>query len=349
MVQGRVIRTAPSTMWRRPEVKSPLVEGNRYNIMAIDPELIPLLNGVYFADLIDIAASRAVVVELSAQSVRARLAPPDEVDIRDDVATIASGASVPVRIYQPRGATEPLGVLLFLHGGAFVLGNLESEHDRCIDYVRSARCIVVSVDYRLAPEFAYPAALNDAATTLEWIVSHAELLRADPQRICVGGNSAGGALAAGLALRARDEGGPGIAAQLLLYPVLDDRGGTASMTIFKVGNPWDGDRVRRMWALYLGHEDEVQDYAAPARAHDLANLPTTFILSCEEDPLRDEDLIFAQRLLLAGVSVELHHYRGTYHAFDVYGPTTTVGRQALEEQALFLRRTIGASAGLTSR
>jgi acetyl esterase/lipase len=128
---------------------------------------------------------------------------------------------------------------------------------------------------------------------------------------------------------------------MLIYPVLDDRGTTASMTTFETYDPWDGHRSRQMWPLYLGHDGAAPVYAAPARADHLRDLPPTFVMSCEEDPLRDEDLAFAQRLLDAGVSVELHHYRGTYHAFDVIAPETAVSRRALSEQALFLQRTVG--------
>ncbi len=116
------------------------------------------------------------------------------------------------------------------------------------------------------------------------------------------------------------------------------------MATFEVYDPWDGDRSRKMWPLYLGHHGDALAYAAPARASDLSGLPVTFLMSCEEDPLRDEDLAFAQRLLHAGVSVELHHYRGTYHAFDVIAPSSSVGRRALDEQAYFLQQVVGTTS-----
>jgi acetyl esterase/lipase len=131
---------------------------------------------------------------------------------------------------------------------------------------------------------------------------------------------------------------------MLIYPVLDDRGTTISMAAFEVYDPWDGERSRKMWPLYLGHDGEAPVYAAPSRAADLRGSPTTFLMSCEEDPLRDEELAFAQRLLYAGVSVELHHYRGTYHGFDVLATEAAVSRRALSEQSLFLQRTIGPLA-----
>jgi acetyl esterase/lipase len=131
----------------------------------------------------------------------------------------------------------------------------------------------------------------------------------------------------------------------VIYPVLDDRGTTMSMSAYEVYDPWDGQRSRKMWPLYLGHTGEAPPYAAAARAQDLHGLPTTYLMSCEEDPLRDEELEFAQRLLHAGVSVELHHYRGTYHAFDVIAPDSALARRALDEQSLFLRSVIGDAVG----
>lgn len=309
--------------------------------MAVDPELLQFLGGPNTADLNDIAGSRALANVLTAEALARRLPPPPGVQFRDTVAENANGANVPIRIYRRDDLPSRVGALLFIHGGAFVFGDLELEHDRCLYYAANVDVTVVSVDYRLAPEFPFPAGLDDVNSALRWLVEHAEELGVDPQRICIGGASAGGALAAGLVLLCRDEHGPSIAAQMLLYPVLDDRLATLSVEAFEIYDPWDGERSRQMWPLYLGHHGDALPYAAPARAGDLSGLPITFVMSCEEDPLRDEDLAFAQRLLHAGVSVELHHYRGTYHAFDVFAPESAVGRRALSEQALFLERVVG--------
>ena len=310
--------------------------------MTLDPELLEFLGGPNTADLNDIAGSRALADALTAEVLAQRPAPPAGVSFRDTNAHDNAGREVPVRVYRRDDLATTSGALLFIHGGAFIFGDLELEHDRCLYYAAHVGVVVVSVDYRLAPEFPFPAGLDDVKLALDWLVEHANDLGVDPQRICVGGASAGGALAAGLALLCRDENGPSLAAQMLIYPVLDDRVATLSMEAFEVYDPWDGERSRQMWPLYLGHHDDAVAYAAPARASDLSDLPVTFLMSCEEDPLRDEELDFAQRLLHAGVSVELHHYRGTYHAFDVYGPETTVGRRALSDQALFLERVVGA-------
>jgi acetyl esterase/lipase len=311
--------------------------------MVLDPELLKFLCGPNTADLNDITRSRVRADAVTAEALAHRPPPPAGVSFRDTSAVNSGGDHVPIRIYRRDDLPPASGALLFIHGGAFVFGDLELEHDRCLHYAANARVVVVSVDYRLAPEFPYPAGLDDVDSALKWLVEHSEELGIDPQRICVGGASAGGALAAGLILLCRDEHGPSIAAQMLIYPVLDDRVTTLSMEVFEIFDPWDGERSRQMWPLYLGHHGDALPYAAPARADDLRGLPVTFVMSCEEDPLRDEDLAFAQRLLHAGVSVELHHYRGTYHAFDIIAPETTVSRRALNEQALFLKLVVGTS------
>lgn len=312
--------------------------------MTIDPELLSFLAGPSTADMNDIAGSRARAQVLTSEAVAQRLPPPAGVSFQDQFAENSFGDRVVVRIYRRDGIPSPSGALLFIHGGAFVFGDLESEHDRCLHYAANADVVVVSVEYRLAPEFPYPAGLEDVTLALKWMAQNASDLGIDAQRICVGGASAGGSLAAGLVLLTRDEHGPSIAAQMLIYPVLDDRLSTLSIEAFEIYDPWDGDRSRKMWPLYLGHHGDALSYAAPARASDLSELPVTYLMCCEEDPLRDEDLAFAQRLLHAGVSVELHHYRGTYHAFDVIAPSSSVGRRALDEQAYFLQQVVGTTS-----
>lgn len=309
--------------------------------MTIDPELLPFLGGPATSDLNDIAGSRATAKEVTDQVVASRRDVHD-VRWRDTQTSDDAGRSVTVRIYSRHDIPVPAGALLFVHGGAFVFGDLELEHDRCVFYAQHTPAIIVALEYRLAPEHPYPAAHDDVWSTLQWLTHHAEEIGIDPARICIGGASAGGALAQGVALRARDEHGPQIAAVMLMYPALDDRGTGASMADFEVFDPWDASRSRMMWPLYLGGEGDAPAYAAPARAVDLSRLPQTFVMSCEADPLRDEDLDFARRLIAAGVSVELHHYRGTYHAFDVIGPEAAVSRRALAEQASFLLSSIGA-------
>ena len=310
--------------------------------MTLDPDVAALLGGPDDSDMDDIAASRAVGAALNAQSNARRPPLAPGIRVRDTAVPASATHAVPIRIYQRDGVETPSGALLFIHGGGFIFGDLDSEHDRLLTYLDLADVTIVSVDYRLAPEHPFPAGLDDCWTVLTWLVENAVSLGVDPARIGVGGASAGGALAAGLALRCRDEGLT-IAAQMLIYPVLDDRCATASMAIFDECDPWSGRRNRQMWPLYLGHEGEAPVYAAPARAQDLTGLPATYLMSCEEDPLRDEELAYAQRLLDAGVGVELHHYPGTYHAFDVIAPDAAVSRRAFAEHAGFVQRRLGVS------
>ena len=306
--------------------------------MTLDPQLLASLDGLSGSDLDDVAGSRLLAKELSEAEVAVRSPLPTAMSVQDTHAVGPLGQRVPIRIYRRENLAAACGALLFIHGGGFVFGDLESEHDRCVFYAQHSDAVIVSVDYRLAPEFPYPAALDDVTWALDWLVRESPTLGIDPQRICVGGASAGGALAAGVVLRARDNGTPHVAAQMLLYPALDDRGDSASMAAFERGEPWDATRSRQSWRMYLGQLNEATPDAAPARNDDLRRLPVTFMLSCEEDPLRDEDLDFALRLIHYGVSTEIHHYRGTYHAFDVIAPHTELGHAALIEQAEFIQR-----------
>ncbi len=247
----------------------------------------------------------------------------------------ADGDDVRVRIYRPPGDSDsPRAGALYMHGGGFIAGDLDSEEPRCVRLALDGHCVVVSVEYRLAPEHPYPAAVDDCAAALRWIVGSASTLGIDPTRIGVIGASSGGTLAAATALLARDGGGPALAFQCLVYPTLDDRMETTSVGF--VGTPMiDGSDVARCWNYYLGADrGDVPAYAAPGRATDLRGLPPTYIMTAELDPLRDDGLRYAHRLLDAGVSVELHNYAGTFHGFDLF--PTAVSSRALDEQVAWV-------------
>jgi len=309
--------------------------------MTLDPEVAARLGGPDDSNMDDIAGSRAVGAALNAQANAERPPLAPGIHVRDTFVPSDSGHAIPVRIYQRESTPAPAGGLLYIHGGGFIFGDLDSEHDRCLEYLSRADIVIVSVDYRLAPEHPYPAGLDDCFDALRWLVDQADELGVDPARIGVGGASAGGALAAGLALRCRDEG-IHLAAQLLIYPVLDDRVDTTSMSTYLDCEPWSGRRNRQMWPLYLGHDGPAPVYAAPLRAQELSGLAPAYLMSCEEDPLRDEEFAYAQRLLDSSVPVEFHHYPGTYHAFDVIAPEAQVSRRALGEHAEFLQRHLGS-------
>jgi acetyl esterase len=245
---------------------------------------------------------------------------------------IASG--VRVRIYD--GAPTPAPAVIYCHAGAFMLGNLDTDHRQCVELARRGRCSVVSLDYRLAPEHPYPAALDDAITVLNWVSGNADELGVDASRIAVAGSSAGGALAAGLAQRSADGSLPAVVFQMLHQPVLDDRV-TGSKVEFADTPAFDGPAAEQMWRHYLGSTAPSPD-SAPARRDQLHCLPTAFISCSDIDPLRDEALDYATRLLQAGVATELHVFAATCHGFDSLLPDWEVAEQLFILQGRALRR-----------
>jgi acetyl esterase len=290
-------------------------------------------------DLSDVELARRAFArhfrELSAQAAAA--APPAA---REDtsVLSLSDGHRVPIRIYRPRGASSGRG-LLYLHSGAFVLGDLDIEDARCCSLAGGANCTVVSVDYRLAPEHLFPAPLEDCRSALHWLLEHAEDLGVDPGRLGIAGCSAGGALAASLAQLCRDLGGPRLRLQMLLYPVLDAALETASM---KATTAADFEDTERMWEHYLGApRSRAAKYASPASREDLAGLPPAYVCCGELDDLRDEAIAYAQRLLTAGVSVELEIWAKVPHAFEIFVPSTRLARLAVDRQVEAVRRFLG--------
>jgi acetyl esterase/lipase len=246
-------------------------------------------------------------------------------------------ASVTVRIY--RGAAAPSPTVIYCHSGAFVLGNLDTDHRQCVQFARQGNCTVFSVDYRLAPEHPYPAALDDAMSVLTWVVDNSSELGVDVGRVAVAGSSAGAALAARLAQRAADGAAPSIVFQLLHQPVLDDRP-TPSKGEFTATPGFDGPAVEQMWRLYVG-DGPVPVDAAPGRARELAGVAGALITCSELDPLRDEALDYAGRLSQAGVATELHVFPGTCHGFDSLLPDWETSRRLFELQGVALRNGLG--------
>ncbi|MGE0219181.1 alpha/beta hydrolase fold domain-containing protein [Mycolicibacterium sp.] len=250
-----------------------------------------------------------------------------------DVATPA-GHHVTVRIY--RGG--PLGspAVVYCHSGAFVLGNLDTDHRQCIELARRAYCAVLSMDYRLAPEYPFPAALDDAAAILEWAADRSAELGIDADALAVAGSSAGAALAAQLAQRSGRGEAPAVVFQLLHQPVLDDRP-TPSKEEFTATPGFDAEAVGWMWRHYGGDAALPPD-AVPAQADGLESLPNTLITCSELDPLRDEAIDYALRLMWAGVTTELHVIGGTCHGFDSLLPDWEVSGQLFDIHGGALRR-----------
>lgn len=250
-----------------------------------------------------------------------RLPALDDVIVEDHAAPAPEGGRpVPVRLYRPREADGPVPALLWLHGGGYILGDAYQDQKANLALVRELGIAIASVDYRLAPEDPFPAAADDGYAALRWLHESADALGVLPDRIAVGGASAGGGLAAGVVLMAHDAGEVPVAFQLLIYPMLDDR------TVVRPGlddsacRMWTAPSNRFGWGAYLGTEPgvgEVSPYAAPARREDLAGLPPAWIGVGSCDLFHDEDIDYAARLVDAGVPCELHVTTGGYHAFDM--------------------------------
>jgi len=262
------------------------------------------------------------------------------------IQVVGDEREIPVRIYAPTAHRSARPALVYYHGGAFAMGRPRSEHARTLRIAADLGAIVVSVDYRLAPEHPFPAGFNDCYAALLWTREHADRLGADPGRLAVGGASAGGCLAAAVALAARDRNGPALACQFLICPVLDDRLQTGSMRRMAEVPVFNSADAERMWSFYLGpnHRSVGSEtpsiYAAPARAADLRGLPPAYVMTAEYDPLRDEAIDYAMRCLASGVTVELHNVAGAVHGFDVLtdGP---LARFALQAQLDALARLLG--------
>jgi acetyl esterase/lipase len=251
---------------------------------------------------------------------------------------------VTVRVYRPKvRAAEPVPAVLYIHGGGFYVGSIDTEHGGSARMAEELGIVVVSVDYRLAPEHPFPAGLEDCYAALVWLHARADELGVDTERVAINGGSAGGGLAAGLALLARDRGGPAICFQFLGIPELDDRLETPSMQQFHDTPMWSRPQAVRSWEWYLGDAygtDDVSPYAAPARATDVAGLPPAYISTMEFDPLRDEGIHYALKLMEAGVQVELHSFPGTFHGSAMVTHAAITKREGVE-RFVVLRRALG--------
>jgi acetyl esterase len=296
----------------------------------LDPDLAPMLELLpdLGDSLDDLEGARAMLSALAGGPAA------DSAGVAvEDLPLAAYDSPASVRVFRPDGLDGPLPGLLHLHGGGFCLGSVDLEHAVCVDLARELGAVVVSVEYRLAPEHPYPAPLDDCYAGLRLL---AGLDGVDPARIAVHGQSAGGGLAAAVALLARDRGGPALCLQSLDVPELDDRLETPSMRAGDAMPLWSRGQGIRSWELYLGGRP-ADGYAAPARTEDLAGLPPAYVVTCELDPLRDEGIAYAQRLLAAGVSVELHQYAGTFHGVQIVQDAPVV-RRMREDTLGALRR-----------
>lgn len=309
--------------------------------MALDPQARGLLD--QFA-----AAEGPPLNELSpseAREVAAGLAelggPGEPVAGVVDRTVPGPAGDVPVRVYTPEGE-GPFPALVYLHGGGWVIGNPDLVDSACRMLTNRSGAVVVSVDYRMAPEHKFPAPLEDCYAAVRWVADHGEELGADPSRLAVGGDSAGGNLSIGVCLLARERGGPPLAAQLLVYPVTDHSFDTPSYRENGQDYFLTTDMMVWFWDHYLRSEEDGDDpLASPLRAPDLSGLPPAVVVTAEYDPLRDEGEAFAQRLEEAGVPVTRKRHDGQIHGFFTMLGVMDAGRQAVEDAGKALRQALG--------
>ncbi|PRY30885.1 alpha/beta hydrolase [Pseudosporangium ferrugineum] len=281
----------------------------------------------------DIVQRRAAV-----EALLGAIEVPENPDVVKEDRTVPGPQGEPdisVRIYRPRDAAAPLPGIYFIHGGGMILGTVAGEDPTATLLCDQVGAVVVSVEYRLAPEHPHPAPAEDCYAGLQWTAAHAAELGIDPDRLAIYGGSAGGGLAIATALMARDRGGPALRFMMPIYPMIDDRNGTASSHEITDIGIWDRDGNAEAWAWYLGGKPADQ-YAAPSRAEDLSGLPPAFIDVGTVDLFRDEDIAFAQRLMAAGVPTELHVHPGSYHAAETFAAEAALARRtwALRVDAL---------------
>ncbi|NIZ90120.1 alpha/beta hydrolase [Kineococcus rubinsiae] len=276
--------------------------------------------------------------------------PPSDADLARGGAFSVAERSVPgaagdpdvrLLVCRPTGTTTPVGAVYWIHGGGMVLGDHRSGVLEALDWAQELQLVVVSVEYRLAPETPHPGPVEDCYAGLVWTAEHAAELGVDPARLVVAGASAGGGLSAGVALMARDRGGPALAGQLLIYPMLDDRNDSPSAVQMGDTGTWGRTANDTGWTALLGEArggPDVSPYAAPARAEDLSGLPPAFVDVASAENFREEDVAYATRLWQAGGRAELHVWPGGFHGFDTFAPETVIAKEARAARLRWLRR-----------
>ncbi len=293
-------------------------------------------------NLDDIPATRETMEELRGMLMAAPL--PDNVSIEDHMAPGPDGApDVMVRTYRPASLPVNAPALYWIHGGGMVLGDVAMNDPYCANVADQLNVLVASVEYRLAPEHPFPAPIEDCYAALRWFASSADEFGIDRGRIAIGGGSAGGGLAAGLALVARDRSEVEVCFQLLVFPMLDDRNTTRSSHAIVDSRVWNRTANLAGWNAYLSGNaggDDVSPYAAPARATDLSGLPPAYINVGTLDLFVDEDVAYAQALLAADVPVELHVYPGAFHGSNAMVPNSEISTRWNSDELAALDRAL---------
>ena len=305
--------------------------------MPVDPQIQALLDAARELPALQTLTPEQARAQFAARRFEGVRVPP--IAGAEDRAINGPGGRLGLRVYTPLGR-GPFPLLVFFHGSGFVVCSLDTHDAMCRNLCAGSGCVVASVDYRLAPEHKFPAAPEDCLHATRWAATNAASLGADPARVAVGGDSAGGNLAAVTALRVRDEGGPALCAQLLVYPVTEYwDAGMPSCAENAEGYGLTRDGMKWFWDHYLENLEDARDpRAAPLRAPDLRGLPPALVVTAEYDPLRDEAERYAARLREAGVPTELVRYAGMNHGFFFWPGVVDVAGTALDAASAWLRR-----------
>jgi|APSaa5957512622_1039677.scaffolds.fasta_scaffold35304_2 acetyl esterase/lipase len=320
----------------------------KMNKNRVDPELMAALEFIEEATggefrLDDIPAARQALYKFY-EITRKQI--PDIEGVTTEIRKIPGPQGEPhveVRIFQPENRAEVLPALLWIHGGGYVMGSAEQDELQTQYFAKTLQCVVVSVDYRLAPETPYPGPLEDCYASLKWLYNNCSELGVDQSRIAIGGASAGGGLTAGLALLVRDRGEMNIIYQLLIFPMIDDKNIHPPSADYPDTFIWSRGNNLTGWRSYLGQEpggDKVPFYAAPFRAADVSGLPPAYVMVGGLDLFLDENIEYAQRLMSAGIPTELHVIPGVYHGFYGNAPQATVSKQFTAERDAILKRVL---------
>lgn len=305
--------------------------------MSVDPQAQALIDKAALGAPILSSLSPGEVRQLYVIMQALRSGKPEPVSQIKDRDLPGLDENIPVRIYTPQGS-EPFPILVYFHGGGFVMGNIETHDPLCRLLANRIGCIVVSVDYRLAPEHQFPAAVEDAYAATQWVAANATEINGDPKRIAVGGDSAGGNLATVVALIARDRGEPTLVYQLLLYPVTDATQSQASYEEYREGYLLTKDDMIWFFNHYFSSDTDTKNpYLSPLWAPDVKGLPPALVITAEFDPLRDEGEAYATRLQEAGVPVVCCRYNGMIHGFCLMPEILDQGKKAIEKIVAALR------------